>query len=101
MKVYDLHDSEGRVYAFEIENLVIGRRSVCRVVSGIPGASVVRQPVRFLSWFREDTFCEFELDGVRFEVWEPFGDNSRYWIGPEPPQWVPQLEIVRQAFLRY
>ena len=102
MKVYDLHDEEGRVFAFQIENLVIGRRGVCHVVSRIPGATLVRRPVRFLSWFRESTFCEFELEGVRFSADEgPWGDDSRYWVGPEPPRWVPQLHVVRQAFLNH
>ena len=44
MNLYDLHDSEGRVFAFEINNL---------------------------------------------------------GIGPKPPRWVPQLVIVRQAFLSH
>jgi hypothetical protein len=102
MKVYDLHDKEGRLLAFEIENVVIGRQGVCHVVSMIPGATLLRRPVRFLSWFRESTFCEFELDGVRFSADEgPWGDDSRYWVGPEPPRWVPQLQAVRQAFLDY
>jgi len=102
MKVYDLHDKEGRVFAFQIENVVIGRREVCYVASRIPGATLLRRPVRFLSWFRESTFCEFELEGVRFSADEgPWGDDSRYWVGPEPPRWVPQLHVVRQAFLDY
>ena len=102
MKVYDLRDKEDRVFAFQIENVVIGRREVCYVVSRIPGATLLRRPVRFLSWFRESTFCEFELEGVRFSADEgPWGDDSRYWVGPEPPRWVPQLQVVRQEFLNY
>ncbi len=97
MKVYDLHESEGRVYAFEADNLLLGRRGAVRVVRSIPGVRVVRRP-RALSWLREETFCEFELDGVRFVVWEPFGDTSRYWIGPEPVSLTPQLDRVRLAF---
>ena len=37
--------------------------------------------------------------GQRFLVEEPFGDNSRYWIGPEPPVWCEQIDVVRRAFL--
>ena len=99
MTVYDLKDREGRVVAFEVDNLVLGREGLCRVVSTIPGARLLRRPVSF-SWFRESTFCEFELGGVRFSADEgPWGDDSRYWVGPEPPRWVPELEAVRQAFL--
>ena len=52
-----------------------------RAVSQIPGVKILRRP-RFFSWVREDSFCDFVLDGVGYEVEEPFGDNSRFWIGP-------------------
>ena len=50
-------------------------------------------------------FCEFVLDGVLFEGEEPYGDNSRYWIGPsgtgiddKPLEYFPQIEVVLKAF---
>jgi hypothetical protein len=101
MKVYDLKDSQGMVFAFEVENSVLRRDELCRVVSGIPGATLLRQPLR-LSYFRESEFCEFELDGVRFSADEgPWGDDDRYRVGPTQPHWVPQVEAVRQAFLNH
>ncbi len=99
MKTYDLHDAEGRLYAFEVSNVLLGRRGAVRVIRSIPGARVTRTPAA-LSWLREETFCEFEIDGVRFVVWEPFGDSSRYWIGPEPVGSRPQLDQIRSAFQR-
>ena len=98
MRVYDLHDQEGRVFAFEVNNFLLIRADIVSIARKIPGVRIVRHPRR-LSWLREEIFCEFELDGIVFEAWEPFGDNSRYWIGPEPARWVPQIEAVRQAFL--
>jgi len=50
---------------------------------------------------REEVFCEFELLGERFNVWEPFGDNGRYWIGPSHGHRTPALNVVRQAFVNY
>ena len=97
MKTFDLFDSDNRLYAFEIGNLRIGRRGVCRVVKTIPGAKLTRTPKLF-SWVREAEFCEFTVDGEIFAAEEPFGDNSRYWIGPKPPRWLPQTEKVRDAF---
>jgi len=44
MKVYDLKDDEGRVFAFEVDNSVLGRHGLCRVVRGIPGAT--HHPIR-------------------------------------------------------
>ena len=101
MKTFDLHDKEGRLHAFEISNSGIGRRGVLKVVRAIPGARVTREPMRFLSWFREDEFCEFVLNDRTFIAQEPFGDNSRYWIGTRPPGWCPELNAVREAFVNW
>jgi hypothetical protein len=30
---------------------------------------------------------------------ELYGDNSRYWVGPVPPRWVPQIDLDRKAFV--
>jgi hypothetical protein len=101
MTTYDLSVDQGRIFAFEIENMPLGRRGVCRVAKSIPGCTIKRTPV-FFSWFREDSFCEFEVDGELYEAFEPFGDNSRYWIGPknitETDRWRPQTKKVREAF---
>jgi len=47
---------------------------------------------------REEEFCEFEVDSEAFVAWEPFGDNSRYWIGPKDGKWNVQVDKVRAAF---
>ena len=100
MKTYPIHDSEQRLCAFEVPNFSIGRRAVCRVLRRIPGLTLTREP-RLFSWLREDVFCEFELGGATYVVEEPFGDNSRYWVGPEPVQWLPQTEQVHRVFLEW
>jgi hypothetical protein len=97
MKVYDLHDKAGRAFAFEIPNVLLGRKGACRVVRKIPGVRVLKSPKPF-SWSRQEVFCEFEVSGQRFQIWEPFGDNSRYWIGPEPPEYTEVIGVVRHAF---
>ncbi len=75
---------------------MLGRRGVRRVVLRIPNA-------RILS-FREraEEFCEFELDGTKFVAWEPWNDNSRFWIGSKaaPATPTPHLSKVREAFER-
>jgi hypothetical protein len=98
MNLYDLRDEDGRVFAFEVSNLFLSRRGVCRVVRRIPHARLLKQPPVFSCWSGDEEFCEFEIDGVNFVAWEPFGDNSRYWLGPKPPLWVPQFSPVREAF---
>src|SRR2546430_1616831 len=100
MKIYDLKNASGQVFAFEIANLLISRRSACGVVRAIPGATIIKQaPFRLFKG--EDVFCEFVLDGQRFKIWEPNGDNSRYWVGPVPPGSCEQVTVVREAFSRF
>ena len=98
MTTFDLTDKEGRVFAFEIPN--VGREAFCQIVQSFPGVRVVRSP-KFLSEFREGEFCEFELAGQTFRACEPFGDNSRYWVGPEPVAWCEQVVIIRDLFRCY
>ena len=97
MKTYDLLDEGGRLCAFEVSVSETDRRGICRVVESIPGAKLTRKPKLF-SWFREEEFCEFEVDGEKYVAWEPYGDNSRYWIGPDPARWLPQTQRVRDSF---
>jgi hypothetical protein len=96
MRVWEHKDEEGRVCAIEVPSLM-GRRWATYLVSQIAGATVVRSPKSF-SWFREETFCEFDLDGARYSIEEPFGDNSRYWIGQSPFCWHHSFHKVVQVF---
>lgn len=97
MKIYDLHDSDGHLCAFEVSNTFLGRRRACAIAARVPGARVVRRP-GLLSWSGDEVFCEFEIGEARFEISEPFGDSSRFWIGPVAPRTAPELAAVRVAF---
>ena len=99
MTTYDLQDAEGRTFAFEVSNSFLRRRAIVRIVRTIPGARLTKEPRRWRLSNDED-FCEFELDGAMFVASEPYGDNSRYWIGPRPPRWVAGVERVQEAFAR-
>ena len=48
----------------------------------------------------EDEFCEFELDGERFLMIEPFGDSGRFRIVSDPPAPEIAIENVRGFFAR-
>jgi hypothetical protein len=98
MRTYDLKDKMSRVFAFEVSNLLLARQSLCKIILTIPNAKIIRKPKRFSS---EEIFCEFKVGDQRFTAMEPFGDNSRYWIGPEPPKWCKQISEVQKAFVRY
>jgi len=102
MKVYDLEDKEGRVFAFQIKNTFFGRMRLCKLVRSIPETQILKaQSHRSFRSNGEDEFCEFEIRGQKFVASEPFGDNSRYWIGPKPPLWCEQVAIVRSAFVNH
>lgn len=81
---------------FEISNLLVSRWRACRIARDIPGAHVLRWPKRW-AW-SDDDFCEFELEGTRFLIIEPFGDNDCYWIVSDPPVPDDILARVREAF---
>jgi hypothetical protein len=81
MKVWPLHNERGEIIAFEIPHRFLSSRSVARYFSGIPGVTVTF--VRRMFQFGEDVHARFEYSGRRFVVWEPWGDNSRLWVGPD------------------
>jgi hypothetical protein len=98
MKTYPLHDDkDGRLYAFEVSNTLLGRKGALQVAAKIPEVRILKKP-KFLSWFKEDVFCEFELNNKLFTILEPFGDNSRYLISKEPVGYCGELELIQEAF---
>lgn len=99
MRVYDLKDDRGRVISFEVENLFLSRNRTGRIIRRIPNVNVTKGPQLF-SFSEADEFCEFEIQGEKFVACEPFGDNSRYWIGTQSGKWCEQIEIVRNAFIQ-
>jgi hypothetical protein len=80
LRTYPLVDDSGAMRAFEVSNVLLSAREIAALVSDRLAASVTGGPNTFFS--RDDTRLRFEYAGVEFEVVEPFGDNSRYWIGP-------------------
>lgn len=97
MKTYGINNESGKLFAFEVGNVFLGRRGACRVVRSIPGVRIHRLPK---GWphSNEDIFCEFELGGQHFEIYEPFGDNSRYWVGPKSAKDTEEILVIRAAF---
>lgn len=104
MRTFDICDNEGRLKSFQISSWM-GRRRASKVIGNIPGANVTRVTSRF-SWNfivpnRDDVVCEFEFGGIKFEVFEAWGDSSRYWIGPMDNEFHPQTEVIKQAFAKF
>ena len=81
MRTWPITDNEGRVTAFEVSMIRIGLREIERLIRAIPGVSEVSRRPLFTS--PADVHLTFSYRSIGCVVWEPFGDNSRYWIGPK------------------
>lgn len=101
MRVWLNKNDNGDVCTFEVPNWKLGRVRATKIVASIPGSSILRKPLRFLSFFREEEFCEFTLNGIHFGIEEPFGDNSRFHIyrkGVVAQAHCPEINILISAF---
>ena len=50
----------------------------------------------------DDVHIEFKYREQPYIVWEPFGDNSRYWIGPKDSALsITEASVLENAFKRY
>ena len=95
MRVRDLPNSEGKTNAFEVSNLLLTRSRACKVAGAIAGAKIMKRSRLFRD---TDEFCIFTIGPDEFAIEEPFGDNSRYWIGTKDGKSSQSLPLVRRAF---
>lgn len=76
MKTYPIKRPDGSLHAFEIDNAFISIWTIRRILGSIDGlSSLSRQS-------RSDDLLTFVFQGAQWIVLEPWGDSSRYWIGP-------------------
>lgn len=97
MRIYEGLDAQKRLIYFEVPNGFLSRRAASKLVSRVPGVAVRYWP-GYWPFGGDDVFCKFELDGKQFELWEPFGDNSRFHIAANPLEACSALEELRAAF---
>lgn len=101
VKTYPILTKDGgRPYAFEIENVYISPRTAARLLAQVSGVSNVE--LRRMFSKSCDVHVGFSYLGQSYMVWEPFGDNSRYWIGPTAPENdTGAIEALEAAFKTY
>ena len=101
MRTYPVVTKEGtRSPAFEIENAYISPASVAMLLAEVKGVTDVQRRKMFAK--SSDVHIEFKYLGQPYIVWEPYGDNSRYWIGPkETMEGVGNDTRLEEAFKRY
>jgi hypothetical protein len=82
METYPIIGNEGeRLPAFEIENAYISPSDVAGVLAEVAGVTDIQ--VRRLFDRSREVHVQFKYLGQPYVVWEPWGDSSRYWIGPK------------------
>jgi hypothetical protein len=95
-----LAEDKARSSAFEVENAYISVATIVQLLQQVEGVNEV-QPRKKLSE-SSDVHVEFKYLGQPYIVWEPYGDNSRYWIGPKDGvEAGGDSTEIEQAFKRY
>ena len=100
MKTHIAKEDNGYLIAFEIEAIYYSRNAIAEILKATRGVSAVQFGGRFGS--NNDVRLMFNFLNSSFIVWEPYGDNSRYWIGPKESSQKPiDIRIVELAFINY
>lgn len=86
--------SDRKLYGFEIDNLIIGPRTLAKYLSKQPGVSSVRHRQLKI----DDLRLEFEFNGETFRVWEEFGDNSKYLVRSKDSDYSMRMAQVEKLF---
>jgi hypothetical protein len=97
MKTYPIYRPDGSLNGFEVTSSWLTFRPLFTLLRSVAGVRDVRR-----NWFNDDRIT-FTFQGKAAVVHEPWGDNSRYWIGLQDPDAAPEvdLEPLHQAFKRY
>ena len=84
MKTYSILTRDGsRAFAFELESIYLSAATAARLLAEVEGVVEVERR-RALSR-SNDVHIVFKYRGQPHMVWEPYGDSSRYWVGPQEP----------------
>ena len=97
MKTYPILKVDGSLRGFEITSTWLVLRPLLKILRSVEGVTDVRR-----NWFNDDRVT-FKFLGENAVVNEPWGDNSRYWVGLENPDASPDIDItpIHEAFRRY
>ena len=81
VETFPIKDKDNQIFAFELENVYISPKTIAGILQRTDGVREVRRnPILFHS---NDVYINFTYKNKNYIVWEPFGDSSRYWIGPD------------------
>ena len=86
-----------KLRGFEITSSWFRFGPLLRILKSVDGVTNVKR-----QWFNDDR-VSFKFHGKNGVVNEPFGDNSRYWVGLDCPDDSPEIDIspIHNAFKEY
>jgi hypothetical protein len=101
MKTYPILTKDGsRTFAFEVENVYIAPAAAARLLAEVDGVTDVE--LRKIFSKSSDVHVEFRYLGQPYIMWEPYGDSSRYWVGPrDEVSDVGDITALETAFQQY
>ena len=96
MKTHPILRADGSMLAFEVTSAWISFRPLFKILRSVDGITNARR-----NYFNENRLT-FLFCGQPFVVNEPWGDNSRYWVGPkQPDQCSIDVGRINKAFNDY
>ena len=97
MKTYPILQPNGTLRGFEITSTWLTFRPLLKILRSVQGVTDVRR-----NWFNDDRVT-FKFHGKAAVVNEPWGDNSRYWVGLADPAADLDIDIapIHEAFKGY
>jgi len=102
MKTYPLSqkNEDDQPIAFEIDNAYIGSGAIASLLKEIEGITDVHK--EGIGGFPREIHVRFKYQGYDYVVWEPYGDNSKYCIGPDnPDECKKSIRPIEEVFKRY
>jgi len=100
MKTFPIESKDGHCFAFEIENAYIASGQIVQLLQEVEGVTDIRARKPFSS--SSDIHVSFGYKGQEFVVWEPYGDSSRYWIGPKDEnEHSTDVTVLQEVFAKY
>ena len=104
MQTHPNMDPDGRVLGFDVDVVYVSLGTIHRLLAGIEGVTDLFKRRPFSSF--DEVHVRFRFHGIPCVVWEPFGDNSRYYIGcegtdDETTDHTVDLAVIKQVFKSY